>query len=112
MSDWKIDERPQHRGWAPGEYVCKCRKCDCEFIGDKRATMCADCAYTLPGVPKKPADPEPNGLQLLTEFEQKLCAELQDRYCPDVGCSFGIPEQETAAARKKLVAYIKKLEAK
>jgi hypothetical protein len=52
--------RPQRHGWAPGGYLCKCHGAGCkdksfedaQFIGDKRATMCADCAYALP-------DPEP-----------------------------------------------------
>jgi hypothetical protein len=39
---------------APGDYLFKCRDCkhnggkDRTCIGDKRATMCADCAYALP----------------------------------------------------------------
>lgn len=39
------DRRPQRRGWAPGGYICKCRACEKQFTGDKRAMMCADCAY-------------------------------------------------------------------
>lgn len=31
-------------GWAPGAYFGKCRKCDREFIGDKRAHECLPCA--------------------------------------------------------------------
>ena len=42
---YKEDDRPKRKGWAPGNYFNKCRKCECEFIGDKRAWMCADCAY-------------------------------------------------------------------
>ncbi len=39
---------------APGDYPFKCRDCkhnggkDRTCIGDKRAIMCADCAYALP----------------------------------------------------------------
>ena len=39
---------------APGDYLFKCRDCkhnggkDRTCIGDKRAIMCADCAYALP----------------------------------------------------------------
>jgi hypothetical protein len=51
---WVEDKRPQRFGWAPGSYVFVCRGCkhnggkDREIIGDKRAIMCADCAYALP----------------------------------------------------------------
>lgn len=44
----KIDKRPKRGGWAPGEYCGKCADCDQDFIGDKRAQICADCAYTDP----------------------------------------------------------------
>jgi hypothetical protein len=40
------DTRPQRLGWAPGGYFCTCSKCEERFIGDKRAVMCADCAYS------------------------------------------------------------------
>jgi hypothetical protein len=39
---------------APGDYLFKCRDCkhnggkDRACIGDKRAIMCAECAYALP----------------------------------------------------------------
>ncbi len=48
--DWtdtiKRDKRPQKYGWAPGFYKRTCMFDDCkkEFIGDKRAGCCADCA--------------------------------------------------------------------
>jgi hypothetical protein len=50
------DMRPQRYGWAPGGYMCRCHGVGCKdktkedqlFIGDKRATMCSDCAYALP----------------------------------------------------------------
>jgi len=31
-------------GFAHGNYSCKCTQCDKDFIGDKRAFVCADCA--------------------------------------------------------------------
>ena len=31
-------------GFATGAYSCKCSKCGMEFIGDKRACYCLDCA--------------------------------------------------------------------
>ena len=37
--------KPQRGGWAPGNYICHCSQCDQDFIGDKRAVVCADCAY-------------------------------------------------------------------
>lgn len=45
------DSRPQRFGWAPGAYMCKCFRCDCHFIGDKRAVNCADCAYSPDAAP-------------------------------------------------------------
>ena len=43
---------------TPGDYLFKCRHCkhnggkDRTSIGDKRAIMCADCAYGLPHEPR------------------------------------------------------------
>lgn len=42
----KQDQRPQKGGWAPGVYSCQCTRCRTAFLGDKRATHCADCAYS------------------------------------------------------------------
>lgn len=41
----KVDTRPKRDGWAPGDYCNTCHRCSCEFVGDKRANTCADCAY-------------------------------------------------------------------
>ena len=47
------DAAPHHFR-TPGDYLFKCRDCkhnggkDRTCIGDKRAIMCADCAYVLP----------------------------------------------------------------
>ena len=41
----KDDERERKEGWAPGNYTGECHKCGERFIGDKRASECADCAY-------------------------------------------------------------------
>jgi hypothetical protein len=30
--------------WAPGSYIGKCRECNGEFVGDKRALHCLPCA--------------------------------------------------------------------
>jgi len=46
FKSFKTDERPKKYGWAPGNYTCKCSECECDFVGDKRASMCADCAYS------------------------------------------------------------------
>lgn len=48
LRDCKQDNRPQRYGWAPGNYICRCVKCEAGFIGDKRAVHCADCAYAMP----------------------------------------------------------------
>ncbi len=44
----KVDHRPPQQWWADGEYICQCFRCKSYFIGDKRAGMCADCAYREP----------------------------------------------------------------
>lgn len=43
--DFIADQRPPRAGWATGPYTCQC--CDCKefFLGDKRAWMCANCAW-------------------------------------------------------------------
>jgi hypothetical protein len=49
------DMRPRRYGWAPGSYLSCCGGVGCKdkspedqlFMGDKRAIMCADCAYAL-----------------------------------------------------------------
>jgi hypothetical protein len=48
------DERPPKGCWASGEYLCECINCDRYFAGDKRALMCADCAYAKPTEPTGP----------------------------------------------------------
>lgn len=42
------DPRPAlvEKGWAPGGYANRCRHCGSQFTGDKRASSCADCAYS------------------------------------------------------------------
>lgn len=44
----RMDPRPALNGWAPGDYVCRCRDCGEWFQGAKHAWSCADCAYTKP----------------------------------------------------------------
>ena len=43
------DAAPHQSPARQGDYLFKCRDCkDRTCIGDKRAIMCADCAYALP----------------------------------------------------------------
>jgi hypothetical protein len=42
----KVDLRPNKNFWAPGHYRRVCFECGEEFKGDKRALVCADCAYS------------------------------------------------------------------
>ena len=53
----KQDTRPQKGWWAPGEYINYCRRCHDYFIGDKRAGMCADCAYSASDSESSARDP-------------------------------------------------------
>jgi len=39
------DRRPPLKAWAPGEYWGNCSSCGKDFLGNKRAVMCASCAY-------------------------------------------------------------------
>lgn len=41
------DNRPHIEGkrWAPGYYTCNCFNCGKPFMGAKRASECAPCAY-------------------------------------------------------------------
>ena len=48
VTKYKTDERPKRGAWAPGKYLNRCRKCEAGFVGDKRAMICADCAYSGP----------------------------------------------------------------
>lgn len=41
----KEDKRPKKNGWASGQYYGTCHRCSEIFLGDKRASQCADCAY-------------------------------------------------------------------
>ena len=41
------DKKLLQYGYADGNYFCKCRDCGCEYIGDKRAPRCFDCAKKL-----------------------------------------------------------------
>ena len=43
----KHDKREARGGWAPGEYLNKCSRCNDWYIGDKRSFICADCAYVV-----------------------------------------------------------------
>jgi len=42
---YKNDDREQKGMWAPGDYCCVCSQCKDKYYGDKRSTVCADCAY-------------------------------------------------------------------
>jgi hypothetical protein len=44
------DKRPKKKFWAPGHYINRCIDCEQDFIGDKKAIQCADCAYKDTGV--------------------------------------------------------------
>jgi hypothetical protein len=48
QSSFKNDSRPMRYSWAPGGYIHNCPTCKENFVGDKRAQICADCAYALP----------------------------------------------------------------
>lgn len=43
--EYKIDTRAPLNGWCKGNYSCNCPSCNDNYMGDKRSSMCADCAY-------------------------------------------------------------------
>lgn len=45
MAGMKVDDRAPKGGWAIGAYIQTCLRCGDDFLGDKRAFHCADCAY-------------------------------------------------------------------
>jgi len=45
MKIYKEDTRPKRYGWTPGDYLNICGRCESKFVSDKRAQICADCAY-------------------------------------------------------------------
>lgn len=54
MSDafpYKPDQKftPELRsvGWAPGDYICRCRDCGSEHLADKRSFRCLPCANAV-----------------------------------------------------------------
>lgn len=77
------DERPKNGAWAPGGYLCRCANCGCDFEGDKRALVCAECAYNngwrlIESAPK-------DGTQILVclwEIRERLVVEF-DTEAPD-----------------------------
>lgn len=46
------DERTRKGAWAPGYYSNRCVICGEDFVGDKRALVCADCAYAEARLPR------------------------------------------------------------
>jgi len=34
-------------GYAPGQYLSHCAQCENQFVGDKRAVTCKDCAFII-----------------------------------------------------------------
>lgn len=76
------DRRPKRWGWAPGDYYNTCTKCEGAFIGDRRASMCADCAYSMPDI-LTPArgEPMPRTIEYYIargERDQELILEMKE----------------------------------
>ena len=56
-------------GFAPGNYTCKCVSCKENFMGDKRAVQCEDCAEK---------ENKPYWKSLKEKYEIPLNGELMD----------------------------------
>jgi hypothetical protein len=72
------DPRPHRLGWAPGDYLNRCRDCQRKFVGDKRARQCADCAYAAPDpVVTAPEQPTPQtALDVAHRVRNRLAADF------------------------------------
>lgn len=82
------DPRPQRFAWAPGNYSCKCWTCDKDFIGHKRAHLCAPCAYNDAGIQVAVA----RELAASAREVERLKAEMEPRYfnrCLEETVAFG-----------------------
>lgn len=64
--DFYQSKRDKMGGWAQGNYHCTCMKCDREYMGDKRSTECAKCAW-----------------QILDDDQCVICEEHSDKLYPD-----------------------------
>ncbi|RVO41323.1 DNA-binding response regulator [Sinorhizobium meliloti] len=73
MKPWPL------RGYAPGNYMCKCILCGCEFQGDKRAMECLECAVSLTEQFDRPAIGEGSRVEGLEEAARTLA--LQADHC-------------------------------
>ena len=80
------DKRPQRGLWAPGGYACHCVKCSCSYSGDKRSTMCAECAYSIP--------------------EENTASTSQFGECEPLGIDYYKAQLESARERIKLLECI------
>jgi hypothetical protein len=99
----KQDSRPQRYGWAPGKYLNHCHACPDTFIGDKRATICADCAYALPEPTEKPA--EQASVDLDWEGLRKLYAKAPGPWPdPDTDEDMEISDVDMEAAKRLIYA--------
>lgn len=87
------ENRPPRYGWAPGRYFCRCHGEGCkdksfedqQFIGDKRATMCADCAYALPDPPEEKLPPHPSmPSYAVTTAGPAIAGQLAGVLTPDI----------------------------
>lgn len=101
----KEDSRPPRYSWAPGEYLCTCFSCQEYFAGDKRAGLCADCAYALP-------DPEPfNAAEMestLTEAEYHLgrWESFGRAVAKEVGCLASMADPRPEAGNAHIISAI------
>jgi hypothetical protein len=80
------DIRPRRGLWAPGDYLCSCIRCKINFIGDKRAGHCSDCAYQL-----MPVDEEEIG-RMSDEEKAEWRAALKDLVKSPLLCGCDDPE--------------------
>lgn len=99
-NDYKpLDKRKPRGGYAPGEYLCTCSKCECGFTGDKRAHECADCAYA--GSNRPPSCDLPPEFYKPTLKECPVCGAGAELYgydtivlCTRQGCKVVGPDND------------------
>ncbi len=102
------DAAPPTRAWpfngyAPGDYHCRCARCEQMFIGDKRAVSCLPCAEKVEAAVKVSASAD-----VFTDLEAVIWVAIQARAQKTVGDELGDVHFKANGARLDQVAALAK----
>ncbi len=102
----KRDKRPKNGAWAAGSYASKCVYCNSAFLGDKRAAMCAPCAYQ--DVIKTEIDDMPDKVFLINMADEIVwCDEIDPS--GDINKDDTTEYTKTSTVNKKIVDALNKV---